>query len=121
MLKLIGVALTAYAATLFLGPAPAAKAQTPVLDLCPQATWTGGFNIGEFIPLNPSQYWQAEVTTATPLRKGYGYEGGVVSTLSPGARVTIRGEVWDAGCNQWMGVEVNSSRHYIHGHALKKI
>ncbi|NJL47162.1 MAG: hypothetical protein HC929_06220 [Leptolyngbyaceae cyanobacterium SM2_5_2] len=105
----------------FLVPMPAAQAQTPVLDLCPQATWTRGFNIGEFIPINPSQYWQSEVMTATPLRRSYGYEGEVVSTLSAGARLTIRGEVWDAGCNQWMAVEINGSRQFVHGHALRKL
>ena len=61
------------------------------------------------------------VITTTPLRAGYGFEGDVITHLAVGAQITVMGEVWDMGCNQWMIVPTDGGVAYIHGNALLNI
>lgn len=83
--------------------------------------WTEGFRIGEAIPLTPEQHHPARVIQVTPLRSGYGFEGPVMANLAAGSTVTVMGEVWDRGCNQWMIVPMNGGVSYIHGNALQNL
>lgn len=100
-------------------PIEIAQSTAPlVADLCPQVTWADGFRIGEMVPLDPAQYHPATVISLTPLRSGYGFEGAVITDLAVGTRVTVTGEVWDMGCNQWMAVPSNQLPAFIHGNAL---
>jgi hypothetical protein len=100
----------------------AAQASAPwVTDLCPKATWAKDFRIGEMIPLAVSQYRPAIVTTATALRSSYGFDGPVITNLKAGTRVTIVGEVWDIGCNQWMVVSGDGKPSFVHGNALRNL
>jgi hypothetical protein len=100
-------------------PIEIAQSTAPlVADLCPQATWADGFRIGEMVPLDPAQYHPAAVISLTPLRSGYGFEGSVITDLAVGTQVTITGEVWDMGCNQWMAIPGDQQPTFIHGNAL---
>jgi hypothetical protein len=100
-------------------PVEIAQSTAPlVADLCPQVTWADGFRIGEMVPLDPAQYRSATVISLTPLRLGYGFEGAVINDLAVGTRVTVTGEVWDMGCNQWMAVPGDQQPAFIHGKAL---
>ena len=92
-----------------------------VTEICPGIGWTEGFRIGEKVPLASEQYHPAMVITTAPLRSGYGFEGPVITHLTTGATVTVMGEVWDGGCNQWMVVPVNGGVGYIHGNALQNL
>lgn len=93
-----------------------------VTDICAgDLWWTEGFRIGETIPLDPHQYHRAVTITETPLRTGYGFEGPVMTELTVGAQVTVMGEIWDMGCNQWMVVPTDGSVAYIHGDALQNL
>ena len=89
-----------------------------VTDICPNATWTEGYRIGEMIPLSPSQYHSAVVINATPLRSGYGFAGNVITDLQVGAQVTITGEAWDMGYNQWIAVAGDQQISFVHGNDL---
>ncbi|MBD1917857.1 MULTISPECIES: hypothetical protein [Cyanophyceae] len=89
-----------------------------VADLCPQVTWADGFRIGEMVPLAPAQYHPATVIALTPLRSDYSFEGAVITDLAVGTRVTVTGEVWDMGCNQWMAIPGAQQPVFIHGNAL---
>ncbi|MGF1458718.1 MAG: hypothetical protein ACFBSG_06795 [Leptolyngbyaceae cyanobacterium] len=105
---------------------PMELAQTPpaplVTEICGvDKSWTAGFRIGETVPLDPSQYHRAVTITKTPLRAGYGFEGPVIADLAVGAQVTVMGEVWDMGCNQWMVVPADGGVAYIHGNALQNL
>ena len=103
-------------------PVEIAQSTAPlVADLCPHVTWADGFRIGEMVPLNPAQYRPATVILLTPLRSGYGFEGAVITDLAVGTRVTVTGEVWDMGCNQWMTVPSDQQPAFIHGNALLNI
>ncbi|WP_017302140.1 hypothetical protein [Nodosilinea nodulosa] len=100
-------------------PIEIAQSTAPlVADLCPQVTWADGFRIGEMVPLDPAQSHPAAVITVTPLRSSYGFEGAVITDLAVGTRVTVTGEVWDMGCNQWMAVPGDQQSAFIHGNAL---
>lgn len=100
-------------------PVKIAQSTTPlVADLCPHVTWADGFRISEMVPLEPAQYHPAAVIALTPLRSGYGFEGVVITDLAVGTRVTVTGEVWDMGCNQWMAVPGDQQPAFIHGNAL---
>ncbi len=92
-----------------------------VTEICPGMVWAEGFRIGEKVPLAPEQYHPAMVIATAPLRSGYGFEGPIITNLTTGATVTVMGEVWDLGCNQWMVVPVNGSVGYIHGNALQNL
>lgn len=116
------------AACLITGPLAIAQlssepqgASPLVTDFCPQATWTQGYRIGEIVPLNPQQYRSATVIAVTPLRSSYGFEGDVITNLPVGTQVTIMGEVWDVGCNQWMAVFGDQQISFIHGNALQNL
>ena len=100
-------------------PVELAQSTAPlVADHCPHVTWADGFRIGEMVPLAPTQYHPAAVISLTPLRSGYGFEGAVITDLAVGTRVTVTGEVWDMGCNQWMAVPGDQQPAFIHGNAL---
>ena len=100
-------------------PVELAQSTAPlVAEICPQVTWADGFRIGEMVPLNPAQYHPAAVIAVTPLRAGYGFEGVVITDLAVGTQVTVTGEVWDIGCNQWMAVPGDQQPAFIHGNAL---
>ncbi|HEY9738333.1 MAG TPA: SH3 domain-containing protein, partial [Trichocoleus sp.] len=94
--------------------------KTPVANLCPNATWAAGYYIGELMPLKPEQYRSAVVVgDDTNVRDGAGFESRTVLTLDRNAPVTIVGEAWDSGCNQWMQVQINSKRHWMNGNTLR--
>lgn len=99
---------------------PIAIAQAPPLitDICPEATWTTGYRIGELIPLHPDQYRPAVTITQTPLRSSYGFAAPVITDLGVGAQVTITGEVWDIGCHQWIAIVGDQQTNFVHGPAL---
>jgi hypothetical protein len=103
-------------------PVESAQSTTPlVADLCPQVTWADGFRIGELIPLATSQYHPAVVISSTSLQAGYGFEGAVITDLAVGTQVTVTGEVWDMGCNQWMAIPGDQQPTFIHGFALQNL
>ena len=103
-------------------PVEIAQSTTPlVADLCPQVTWADGFRIGELIPLATSQYHPAVVISSTSLQAGYGFEGAVITSLAVGTQVTVTGEVWDMGCNQWMAIPGDQQPTFIHGFALQNL
>ena len=127
MLKIttLGLGVWLAIASISTSMTPIAAAKVPpapwVTDICPGMWWTEGFRIGETVPLDPHQYHQAVVTTETPLRAGYGFEGPVITRLTAGAQVTVMGEVWDMGCNQWMVIPSDGGAAYIHGNALQNL
>jgi uncharacterized protein YgiM (DUF1202 family) len=119
MMQFILTGITLCATTLLV--ADGAKA-TPVVNLCPQATWTVGYDIGEFIPLAQSQYKTGLVTRGpSHVRSGAGFESAVLLTLDPGSQVTIIGEAWDGGCNHWLRIMVESELYWMHGSQLQII
>jgi hypothetical protein len=92
-----------------------------VTNICgSHLSWMEGFRIGERMPLASDQYHQALVISETPLREGYGFEGRVIAELAVGAQVTVIGETWDMGCNQWMVVSTDGGDAFVHGNALQK-
>ncbi|WP_346294106.1 hypothetical protein [Sphaerothrix gracilis] len=95
-----------------------AQALPPLItEICPDVTWADGFRIGELVPLAPHQYHAAVTITTTPLRAGYGFESEIITDLTVGTKVMVRGEVWDMGCNQWMVVS-EDPQMFVHGNAL---
>jgi len=93
-----------------------------VTDICAgDLWWTEEFRIGETIPLDPAQYHRAVTITETPLRAGYGFEGSIIADLTVGVQVTVMGEIWDMGCNQWMIVPTDGGVGYVHGNALQNL
>ncbi|NER81755.1 MAG: hypothetical protein F6K42_19770 [Leptolyngbya sp. SIO1D8] len=110
---------TVMVASLGLAIEPA-SAITPVMAQCPAATWTVGYNLWELIPLAESQYKSAIVTDPfTPIRAGMGFESTVLFNAEVGTQVTVIGEAWDTGCNQWMYVRINEGLHWVHGDRLR--
>lgn len=99
-------------------PLPLAEAQlqVPVQQQCPQATWVGDYAIGELIPLGTGNYKSARVRVDNArVRDGYGFDAGVKTTLDKGVPLTVLGETWDGGCNQWMQVQTANGVHWMHG------
>ncbi|MEM9809423.1 MAG: SH3 domain-containing protein, partial [Cyanobacteria bacterium P01_D01_bin.56] len=87
---------------------------------CPQATWTNGYRIGELISLHSSQYKPAVVSRdLSRVRAGAGFSSRIIFTMNPGEQVTVTGEAWDIGCNQWMQVIVGEGSYWIHADNLR--
>ena len=100
-------------------PKVMAETPMPVMDICPQATWTQGYNLWELISLDASQHRIATVIDGpVNVRTGIGFDAPVAFTLNTGVRVRVEGESWDTGCNQWMYVRVEGSLYWIHGNFL---
>jgi hypothetical protein len=117
-LTLLPVEMTAVSSERTSSPTDIAQALPPLItEICPDVTWADGFRIGELVPLAPHQYHAAVTITTTPLRAGYGFEGEVITDLTVGTEVLVRGEVWDMGCNQWMVVS-QDPQMFVHGNAL---
>ena len=94
----------------------------PVIDHCPQEQpiWTVGHNIWELIPLAPEQYKRALVHDGpSNVRLEVGFDYDEIFTLPTGAQVTVTGEAWDSGCNQWMRVLIGTNHYWIHGSQLR--
>lgn len=87
---------------------------------CPsQPTWTAGFTFYERILLSNSQFKTATVNAdIAKVRQGTGMESPTAFTLNRGATVTIIGEAWDRGCNQWMEISTAEGSRWIHGDLL---
>jgi hypothetical protein len=118
-LALIPVGAAQVSPTALQLPVELAQSTAPlVANLCPRVTWAEGFRIGEMVPLDPAQYHPATVISLAPLRSSYGFEGAVITNLAVGTQVTVTGEVWDMGCNQWMAVPGDQQPAFIHGNAL---
>jgi uncharacterized protein YraI len=95
--------------------------QPPVAPInCPsKPTWAAGFTFYERIPLGEGQFKTATVNAdLANVRQGVGLESPKVFTLNRGATVTITGEAWDRGCNQWMEVSTDEGTRWIHGDLL---
>lgn len=105
------------------GPPPESfRPRTPVISLCPQATWTAGYYIHELIPLAASQYRSAIVAgDRVQARRGAGFAFDSVTILERGEPVIVTGEAWDQGCNQWMQVQARGRRNWIHGDLLQNL
>lgn len=96
-----------------------AQIMTPVLQQCPQATWTNGYHIWEVIPLSPNQYKTAVVAAdGVRVRSGAGMDALTLETFNKGVNVTVTGEAWDMACNQWMRVRFRGGSAWIHGDYL---
>jgi uncharacterized protein YraI len=99
---------------------PLALAQTsPVTpSQCPsRPAWTQGYRFYELIPLGQSR--QARVNNQVAnVRRGAGFAAPIAFTLPQGSTVTITGETWDSGCNQWMQVITNQGSFWMHGNTL---
>jgi uncharacterized protein YgiM (DUF1202 family) len=99
---------------------PNRGALTPVASLCPQATWTTGYYIGELIPLAVAQYKSAIVLSRVAnVRPGAGFDSAPTGSLAQNEPVIILGEAWDRGCNQWMQVQIGAQRRWMHGYDLR--
>ncbi|MEO0828468.1 MAG: SH3 domain-containing protein [Cyanobacteria bacterium J06639_14] len=111
----------AFSATMLLaGGVAQAQTPIPVMAQCPQATWTNGYRIGELIPLHSSQYKPAVVSRdLSRVRAGAGFSSRIIFTMNPGEQVTVTGEAWDIGCNQWMQVIVGEGSYWIHADNLR--
>ncbi|MEB3268374.1 MAG: SH3 domain-containing protein [Leptolyngbya sp.] len=109
-------------ATVALTAGVAQAPNPPVTEVCPEATWAEGFLLWELILLAPEQYKTALVFDGpSNVRLGAGFESEVAFTLPTGSQVTIIGETWDAGCNQWMRVQVDTDLYWMHGHQLQNL
>ncbi len=123
-MKSILAGITLCAASLLIAQDAKAltPAQIPVTSMCPEATWAAGYAIGELIPLAQRQYKVGLITNGpSNVRSGAGFESPVLFTLNAGEQVTIAGEAWDIGCNQWMYVIVNSQFYWMHGSQLRML
>ena len=101
---------------LFMGNMPAFAQATPVVEQCPVATWTIGYNLWELIPLAESQYKLAIVDVGpTNVRAGVGFDAAILFTAVAGTQVTVLGEAWDTACNQWMYVRLGDGLYWMYG------
>jgi hypothetical protein len=101
-----------------------AHAAIPIVEQCPDATWTEGYSIWDLIPLAPEQYKPAVVFGGSgDIRGGVGYDSPVLFQISEGSRVTIIGEAWDMGCNQWTKIRIgmDGNEYWIHGFQLQML
>lgn len=87
---------------------------------CPsQPTWTAGFTFYERILLADGQFKTATVNAdAAKVHQGAGLASPTAFTLNRGATVTVIGEAWDRGCNQWMEITTAEGNRWIHGNLL---
>ncbi|HSM81783.1 MAG TPA: SH3 domain-containing protein [Nodosilinea sp.] len=98
-----------------------AQVQPPLVpSQCPgQPSWTAGFAFHERIPLGDGQSKTATVNADfANVRQGAGMDSPVAFTLNRGASVTIAGEAWDRGCNQWIEITTEEGSRWIHGDLL---
>ncbi len=94
--------------------------QARVVDQCPEALWTEGYRIDELIPLAEQQYRAAVVhKNGTRLRNKAGFESAIINTLNAGDPLLVVGEAWDSGCNQWMQVQIDGQRLWVHGDLVR--
>lgn len=111
-----------FASTLMLIPGQV-KAKS-VIEHCPgaQASWTVGYDIWDLIPLASEQYKTALVYDGpSNVRLSVGFDADVAFTLPTGAQVTVTGEAWDTGCNQWMRVLIGARHYWMHYSQLRLI
>lgn len=103
-------------------PTESFRPRTPVISLCPQASWTAGYHIHELIPLAARQYRSA-ITAGdrVQVRRGAGFAFDSVTMLERGEPVIVTGEAWDQDCNQWMQVQARGRRNWIHGDLLQNL
>lgn len=93
-----------------------------VTDQCPNTPWTVGYRINELIPLEASKYHTAvAIANSVRVRTQAGFEGPVKHFLNAGEPVTVTGEAWDSGCNQWMQVQMGSDRYWVNGNLLRNL
>jgi hypothetical protein len=97
-------------------------AQPFVTTDCPKAEWMAPFRLFELNELAPSQYHQMRVNSSdgANIRNGVGFASNVVFALPHNSTVTVIGEAWDSGCNQWMQVQVDGQRYWVHGNLVRK-
>ncbi|MGB3201072.1 MAG: GW dipeptide domain-containing protein [Nodosilinea sp.] len=99
-----------------------AQEQPPLVpSQCPgEPAWTRGFNFYERIALSPNQYRAAVVSSdIADVYAGVGFEAEQASfKLRQDDRVSILGEAWDSGCNQWMQVQTDQGVFWMHGNTL---
>ena len=123
MVKSIFGGITVCAAVL-LSTGVAHATNPPVTEVCPEATWADGYRLWELMALPEDQYKRAEVIgDPSNVRRGAGFESEVAFTLGAGSQVTITGETWDGGCNQWMQVQigVGDEIYWMHGNLLQNL
>ncbi|HSM81524.1 MAG TPA: SH3 domain-containing protein, partial [Nodosilinea sp.] len=76
-----------------------------VAEVCTGITWAGEALIDELIPLAPTQYKRAVVTSdGVNVRERHGLDSKAPFTLNRGAQVEIMGETFDSNCEQWVQV-----------------
>lgn len=97
-----------------------AQEQPAVPLQCPQnPVWMEGFGFQNLVKLNPRQYRSARVNVSDGrVRDRAGFESNVAFTLPRNATVTVIGEAWDTGCNQWMRVRTDRGDYWMHGNTL---
>jgi uncharacterized protein YgiM (DUF1202 family) len=92
-----------------------------VVELCPKAVWAEGYRINDLIPLAERQFHTALASeNNTHLRNKAGFESDIVATVNNGEPMTVVGEAWDIGCNQWMRVEWNGQQFWVYGNQVRK-
>jgi uncharacterized protein YgiM (DUF1202 family) len=92
-----------------------------VVEQCPKAVWTQGYRIHELIPLAERQFHTAFASEDnTLLRNKAGFKSDVLATVRRGEPMTIVGEAWDSGCNQWMQVQWNNQHLWVYGNQVQK-
>jgi uncharacterized protein YraI len=88
-------------------------------EQCPSnPTWARGYEFYETIPHTPPETSKV-VSSAANVRSGSGMSHSILATLPRGTEITITGEAWDSGCNQWMQVEGSGVNGWIHGYTVE--